>query len=171
MGKHTVTLPDGTTAKRNSKTMTYTHAVVIRTDNRALAAAKRTEARKSRELRTEAERIIATGDLTVLNRVHSSSNGLGQKFYNSVVPGDYPSQWLPDHLDTAGWDKWIAKALQQISDIADRLDREADALDAAPQFGYGVFRWSQNAVNAGKGADEYRRYAHTASTVTVVPVD
>jgi hypothetical protein len=170
----TITLPDGKTAQRTSKTKAYTHAVVATTDNRAYASRRRAAAD---QLDTDAQAIQAWLDRGAnpaeLNLKATSFNGHG-KFYSGTLPGtsvqihepvnpqndvmpltrEYRS--TPDYR--AAMRQAGSKAIKQARADAQRARTQAAALDAGPAYSYNVERWSQSQDNAFKGIAEFQRY-------------
>jgi hypothetical protein len=94
----TVTLPDGTTAKRTSKTMQYTHAVVGTTDLHADAADARKLADRLDEYSAALEAWIDAGsDRTKLKRFYTGGGSVndqraGLKSYSYYLPGFEPTK-------------------------------------------------------------------------------
>jgi hypothetical protein len=164
----TVTLPDGTVAKRTSKTKEYTHAVVATTDLHATAARMRREADRVDEFLTALKAWQAAGaDPRKLTRKRGSVSSYGQH-YSLYVPGFEDQMPLPDQFDTTGhpsetpekmresWEKYGPNYVAQAAvENAAKLRKQADELAAGPQFGYNVWRWSQSATNAFKAIGEF----------------
>lgn len=69
----TVTLPDGTTAQRTSKTMTYTHAVVGTTDLHARATGLRSKVEERKRFVAALEQWIADGSDTSKLKPHRTA--------------------------------------------------------------------------------------------------
>lgn len=150
-----VTLPDGTIATRTSKTRTYEWAVVKTTDNRAKADRLRVEADAMDVRRAQFEAIIASGDLTQLVRRVTSSNGRGEKFYGSYLPGDPKDAYsLPDHT-TDAWAKHLDATLRHLIKWANVMRDQAEALGCGPEDSYEVVRWSSRRDLADKALGEF----------------
>lgn len=171
----TVSHPDGTVSKRTSARATYTHAAVVKTDEReqaehyrALAAAAEAEAQ-----RQDAAALL--GKVTEESRPWSR----GATYHDVYVGG----QWAGSYVTAGpegGWDKErltddeyraaVARSAESSRESAAQYRATADAKDAGPEFTYGVYRWSRNAALAAKGAAEVN-WLKGRSTVTVERVD
>jgi hypothetical protein len=91
----TVTLPDGTTAQRTSKTMAYTHAVVVATDHRGQARDLRAKADRSEAYAKALQQWIDEGE--DFSKLKHYKTGLGpivnhnrQKIVEGYLPGFEP---------------------------------------------------------------------------------
>jgi hypothetical protein len=93
----TVTLPDGSTAQRTSKTMAYTHAVVATRDLHAEARYEREVADRHEAFAAALEAWIADGsDMSKLKRIPTGTGSLamdraGIKNYGYYLPGFEPN--------------------------------------------------------------------------------
>lgn len=93
----TVTLPDGSTAQRTSKTMEYSHAVVATTDNHAEAVSMRATADRHDAFADALEAWIANGsDMSQLRRIPTGSGSVamdraGIRTFGYYLPGFEPT--------------------------------------------------------------------------------
>ncbi|HMM95387.1 hypothetical protein [Phycicoccus sp.] len=174
-GDHFVTLPDGTVEKRNSKTRTYTHAVVYEQDNAKAAQSLREQAAAQRAKGEDLRKKADTGKITETRRPW----GGGAEYVDVYVGGEYVAGGpigsnLPD-FERPTDDELRAK-LRGYADgrdrEAERLDAKADRLDAGPDKSYSVLRWSGSEQNARSGSRS-KEFAHLAETgrLYVTPVD
>lgn len=164
IARHEIILPDGTIATRGSKTNAYTHAVMVTQDNRRHAANLQKEADDLRAASAIFEQAHKSGDYSGLKLVHTSSNGYGEKFYSSEVPG-YPEIRFPDHRLSAHQphdyeirdglttpeavrDHWAMRNIEENRKLADRREAEAAALREGPEKSYSIVRWSKTHRNA-----------------------
>lgn len=92
----TVTLPDGTTAQRTSKSMAYTHAVVVTTDHRGQARDLRSDADRSDAYVKALRQWIADGeDFSKLKHYKTGTGEMGpnhnrRKTVEGYLPGFEP---------------------------------------------------------------------------------
>jgi hypothetical protein len=190
----TVTLPDGTTEQRTSKTKEYTHAVVVTTDNHSAAASMREGADRMERALAKAREIVASGDLTQFKRVPTSGSVMHGTDYESRVPGfEDVSLQLPDYLDKyakraqAEFERktaqgatfpgidytpyFFANSTPRVLDRAEKqiakARADADKLDAGPRYAYGVWRWSQSRTNAEKARGEFEGTHRTTRVIGV----
>lgn len=94
----TVTLPDGTTAQRTSKSMAYTHAVVVTTDHRGQARDERAYADEQERFANALEAWMKAGaDISKLERHKTGHLSMkdkedGRSPYQYYLPGFGPVQ-------------------------------------------------------------------------------
>lgn len=149
--KHSVTLPDGTIAKRASKTRVYTHVVIGQIDLRHKASENRRYADQLRDTAIKYDRVA--DKLEAAGRTHEDRKDC----YGKVVGQGSSVE------DYRGW-------VQSHSDRALALDLEAIDLDEGPARGeWQAMTWSMSEANAAKATSRSEvQYGH--ADVQVVPV-
>jgi hypothetical protein len=164
----TVTHPDSTVSKRSSARAEYGFAVEVKTDEREHAARLRAEA-DANVARQAAMLAAAEGVITEERKPWP----FGGDRVTVHVGGEYATAWNTDRderpSEEAAREAVREFAAQMTAGIESRR-RSADALDAGPEFTYGVYRWSRTEALAAKGAKEVT-WLRGRSSVRVVPVD
>lgn len=164
--RYTVTLPDGSTATRNSA-REYRFTIVARDDNHAKAAGLLARAEELEKYHAAVVAVVGSGDLRAFKLVRSSYSMAEGWSYGSYHPEAAASEywvkeaarserrqwkptaasvvpWLPDFRDPAAWEKYGDSAVARILTDATNSRVKAAALLAGPQASYGVVRWSSS---------------------------
>ena len=172
--KTIVRLPDGAVETRTSTTRVYTWAVMQTQDNHAYARVLTEWADRLTAVLATINDMIGSGDLSGLVRKHTSSDGRGEKFYSSFLPGDEDRRWgywLPDHKNTGSWKEHIDKALARIASDAKDAREKVKQLEAGPRFSYGIVQWNSRKDLAEKACAN-KQFCHSHFlTTTAVPCE
>jgi hypothetical protein len=171
----TVTHPDSTVSKRTSARAEYGFAVEVKTDMREQAEALRANAVARDEHAARCDAAALLGEVTEESRSWSrgatytdvSVGGIWAGAY--IVAGTEGGYERARETDEAYRAKVAQDAEEARANAAD-YRAKADALDAGPEFTYGVYRWSRTAALAEKGLREVT-WLKGRSSARVVPVD
>jgi len=167
-----VTLPDGTEATRTSATRVYTWAVMQTFDNERAQQVVTERADRLTEVLAAVRRMCQLGDYSGLVRKVSSQDGRGNKFYRSCLPGDEDDRygyWLPDHLDEASWNEYIADALQRIERQVEIDRADVAKMAAGPRYSYAIVQWCSRQDLAMKACGNKQFTWGEYVTTTAVP--
>ena len=167
--KFTVTHPDATVSTRSSVRATYTHAVVLGSPRGVKIAAAESSLVAFRSDLERLQEALETGAVTEERRPWS----FGGEYVTHYVGGEYATGY-PEERGLKTDDEVRALLAEQIDAKRAFLPRiEAGLTEAlaAPEVTYSVLRWSSSAANAAKGLREFRSYAASGHSLTVVEVD
>jgi N12 class adenine-specific DNA methylase len=154
-----VQLPDGTVVTRKSQTRDYTHAVVRTVDQHAEADLLDQRADKTERFGAAVAEIVASGDLSKLNRKATAVNGRGEWSYSSYLKefGYDEVLWLPDWKKPGSWEEYAPNALARIAARPAELRAKAAELRGRDRYGYEVMRWSSTQDAADKAANGWAK--------------
>jgi ADP-ribosyltransferase exoenzyme len=191
----TVTLPDGTTEQRTSKTREYTHAVVVTTDNHNDATDLQVDnARRQKFVDALQQWIDEGSDTSKLKGYPTGSlsyaeRQAGVKPTEYYLPGFEPTRvqgrtgdtWentefsLPNFKDTrklswadgrTEWEEYGPEhVLKRNQETIDKQAKKADQLLAGPRYSYGVWRWSSSPTAAQAAASQFGNYRNRSTQV------
>jgi hypothetical protein len=173
--KFTVTHTDGTVSRRSSARAEYAFAVEVKSDMREEASALRDNAKARDEHAAKCDAAALLGEVTEESRPWSrgatyTEVSVGGEWAGSYVTAGPEGGWERARLTDDAYRAEVARKAEEARENAAAYRAKADALDAGPEFTYGVYRWSRTAALAEKGAREVT-WLKGRSSVRVVPVD
>ncbi|MEW2302606.1 hypothetical protein AB0958_21980 [Streptomyces sp. NPDC006655] len=174
-GRETVVIhPDGTQSTRRSETKIYTHAVESKQDLWASARIQHAQAKAVRAQKAKFIEAVKGGKVV---RKSSPVANYSKRSDVYLLHADGERFWLGSEYgasETGPLDLKveIRRVLADYDKRAETHERDARTAESGPRYRYGVWRWSQNEVNATKAASEFAKN-HTRGTTTyrVVPVE